>query len=106
MQRTFTAAIMDPAKLISHSFSDVSLMCPMAQALDAASNETREHVEDSTAVPATVKFPAKEQSSSSVRTIETGKINSEGKDMQIILVDFSETQEDLTLNSFRATIYF
>ena len=78
----------------------------MAQALGTALNEAHDNVEDATAVSATANFPVKAQSSSSTRTIETGKTKSEGKHMQMILVDFSEPQEDHTLKSSSTTAAF
>ena len=84
----------------------MSLVRPIAQALDAALSEARESIEDDTAVPETVNLPVKVQSSSSACTIETRKTKSEGKDMQMILADFSEPQEDCTLKSSSTTITF
>ena len=81
-------------------------MHPMVQALDAALSEARENTEDTTEVSATVNSPAKAQWSSSARTIEMGKMKLEGKDTQMILIDFSEPQEDHTLKSSSTTITF
>ena len=50
--------------------------------------EARDIIEDATIVSVTINFPVKAQSSSYTCAIETGKIKSEGKDMQMILVDF------------------
>ena len=68
--------------------------------------EAHENAEDTAAVSAIVDFLAKAQSSSSARTIETGKMELEGKGMKMILVNFSESQEDHTLKSSSATIAF
>ena len=105
-QCNFPATFVDPAKFIPNVFPDVSLMHPMVQALDAALSETRDNIEDATVVSATVNLPVNAQSSSSTYTIETGKMKSEGKDMQMILIDFSEPQEDYTLKSSSTTITF
>ena len=79
---------------------------PMAHALDAVLSDARENIEDSAAVLATVGLPVKAQSVSSVRIIETGKMKSEGNDMQMILVEFCEPQEDFTLKCSSTTINF
>ena len=84
----------------------MSLVRHVAQTLGAALSGTRENIEDDTAVSATVNSPVKAQLSSSTCAIETGKMKSEGKGMQMILVDFSEPQEDHTLKSSSTTITF
>ena len=93
-------------EFIPLGFPDVSLVRPMAQALDTFLSETRGNIKDATTLTETVNFPVKVQSSSSTCAIETGKMKSEGKEMQIIPVYFSEPQEDCTLKSSSTTIDF
>ena len=78
----------------------------MTQALGVALSKVCESAKDVTTVPATVSFPVKAQLSSSVHTIELGKMKLEGKEMRLILVDFSEPQEDCALNSSSTTVAF
>ena len=58
------------------------------KALDAASREVHESTEDAAPVSKSVGFLDKAQSSSSVCTIETIKMKSERKYMQMNLVHF------------------
>ena len=78
----------------------------MIQELVVALSETRENVEDTTLVIATVDLTVKVQLSSSTCTVEMGKMKSKRKDVKMILIDFSEPQEDSTLKSSSTTITF
>ena len=104
MQCALPTTFVDPTKFVPHFFPCAHLARPMVQVLDMALSEMRENIEDATVVPETVNLPSKAQSSSSARTIETGKTKLEGKDMQMVLVDFSEPQKDCTLKSSSTTI--
>ena len=81
-------------------------MRPMKQVLDADLRDMPKSTEDAATLPATVHFTVKTQSWSSARNAETGKMKSEGKCMQMILVDFSEPQYDCALKSSSTTIAF
>ena len=53
-QCSLTVALVDPAKLVPHAFSDMPLIDHVAQVLGIALSETRESVEDAATVHVSV----------------------------------------------------
>ena len=102
----FACCVRRSYKTCSSCFPGTSLARNVVQALGAALSDARENIEDAAPVLATINLTVKEQSSSTAHTIETGMMKSEGKNVQMILIDFSEPKEDCTLKSSSTTITF